>query len=256
MNYYIDTEFIEDFISGINIPSFKRYQLHYIDLISIGIAAEDGREYYAVNKEFDLKHVWNKHDLAVPFEMGDPPRKVYWLRDNVLKPIYHDLCKKRSTYEKTFHESLSQPFSYRGMKYLIENHGKTRAEIAKEIQMFTAGSCILNMGYNLQPSDTIRSINREDPPTFYAYYADYDWVVFCSLFGRMLDLPKGYPMYCRDLKQMADEFIESSEVARKSFDIQSPDCHHALVDARWNKLLHEFLKKSSTLAKTTTNETY
>lgn len=39
MRYFYDTEFIED---G-----------HTIELISIGVVAEDGREYYAVSTEFD-----------------------------------------------------------------------------------------------------------------------------------------------------------------------------------------------------------
>jgi len=43
---------------------------------------------------------------------------------------------------------------------------------------------------------------------FYAYYADYDWVVFAQLFGKMKDLPKGFPMYCKDLKQSLDEKME------------------------------------------------
>jgi len=38
-------------------------------------------------------------------------------------------------------------------------------------------------------------------PTFWAYFADYDWVVFCQLFGRMIDLPRHFPMFCMDLKQ-------------------------------------------------------
>lgn len=41
MRYFYDTEFVE---SG---PE------HPIELISIGIAAEDGREYYAQSMEFD-----------------------------------------------------------------------------------------------------------------------------------------------------------------------------------------------------------
>ena len=50
--------------------------------------------------------------------------------------------------------------------------------------------------------------NILSPPTFYAYYADYDWVVFCKIFGRMIDLPKHFPMYCRDLKQTLDEKVD------------------------------------------------
>lgn len=36
-------------------------------------------------------------------------------------------------------------------------------------------------------------------PEFWAYYADYDWVALCQLFGTMMQLPDGWPMYCRDV---------------------------------------------------------
>lgn len=61
-------------------------------------------------------------------------------------------------------------------------------------------------------------------PEFIAYYADYDWVVFCQLFGKMIDLPDLFPMYCKDLKQ---------ELDRLCWDISCPDFHNALDDARW-----------------------
>jgi len=63
-------------------------------------------------------------------------------------------------------------------------------------------------------------------PEFWGYFADYDWVVFCQLFGTMMQLPKGYPMYCRDLKQLLDS------VGNPRF--QKDDApHHALSDAQW-----------------------
>lgn len=66
-------------------------------------------------------------------------------------------------------------------------------------------------------------------PEFWAYYADYDWVALCQLYGRMIDLPKGWPMYCRDLKQEADrQKVNLSEVV--PFEGRK---HHALDDAKW-----------------------
>ncbi|WP_080794476.1 polyadenylate-specific 3'-exoribonuclease AS [Corynebacterium pacaense] len=55
MRFFYDTEFIED---G-----------HTIELVSIGIVAEDGREYYAVSTGFD------------------PSRANNWVRDNVLNKL-------------------------------------------------------------------------------------------------------------------------------------------------------------------------
>lgn len=95
------------------------------------------------------------------------------------------------------------------------------------------------------------------PIEIYGYFSDYDWVLFCSLFGRMIDLPKGMPMYCRDLKQMMDEKISLQEIATIGYDaaverlkqrVGYPpqlDQHNALVDALWNKRLYESLTEQN-----------
>lgn len=59
MKYFYDTEFLEDGKT--------------IDLISIGIVAEDGGEFYAVSSEFDTERVANNK----------------WLMDNVMTSIKH-----------------------------------------------------------------------------------------------------------------------------------------------------------------------
>jgi hypothetical protein len=42
-------------------------------------------------------------------------------------------------------------------------------------------------------------------PEFWAYFASYDWVALCQLYGTMMDLPASWPMYCRDFKQVAGD---------------------------------------------------
>ena len=64
-------------------------------------------------------------------------------------------------------------------------------------------------------------------PEFYAYYADYDWVALCQFYGTMMDLPETWPMYCRDIKQMADERGVDLD------QIPQANKHHALADAEW-----------------------
>lgn len=76
----------------------------------------------------------------------------------------------------------------------------------------------------------------KDKPEFWGYYADYDWVVFAQLFGSMIDLPKGWPMYCRDLKQLCDS------KGNPKLPEQGKGEHNALADARWNKVAFEFLQ--------------
>lgn len=205
MKYFLDTEFIE----GFRKPLFGKSR-HFIDLISIGIVAEDGREYYAISNEFDLKRAWNNE----------------WIRENVLMAVWKDLYSKEGTYAKTYHWNLIE-WSYKGLKNLIKWHGKTNFQIAEEVRKFCS---------HIDRSKEIPA------PEFYAYFADYDWVLFCSLFGRMIDLPKGFPMYCRDLKQMMDEGNLTKEWKQRV----CPDPineHNALVDAKWNYLLFKAIEK-------------
>jgi hypothetical protein len=71
---------------------------------------------------------------------------------------------------------------------------------------------------------------------FWAYFADYDWVALCQLFGPMIDLPDSFPMYCRDIKQLADTCGKRYTKPPKS-DMQ----HHALVDAKWDRDFYNHL---------------
>ena len=166
MRYYLDTEFHENGST--------------IELISIGIVAEDGRQLYCENSDYN----WN--------QASD------WLNLNVKPHLWSQ--KKREFY-----------------KWIRYNGGVggflPRNQIAIEVEDFC-------------------DIERYGKPEFWGYYADYDWVVFCWLFGAMVDLPKGFPMFCNDLKQEVDRL-----------GIQLPKMetgeHHALSDACWNKKMHE-----------------
>ena len=231
MNYYIDTEFLEGTQTN-GQPWFnfwlgpKAKEKPTIDLISIGIAAEDGREYYAISKDFNLKEAWNRYDWYST-AYNKPARnkeeqdfKVYWIRENVLKPIF-DQWNKYS-----YHT-----FNFSNFKYCIDCIGKTNQQIAEEVKEFTL---------------EVPRIQKHGKPKFYGYYCDYDWVAFCWLFGKMIDLPNGFPMYCRDLKQMLDEaFLLRSDYQKPEHHPNYPkqtNEHNALADARWNKKLHEFIK--------------
>ena len=153
MRYFLDTEFIE-------YPST-------IDLISIGIVAEDGREFYRENAGVD----WSR---------ANP-----WVLENV-KPH-------------------------------MEGNGVSRLAIKFEVLDF---------------------IGIDDKPEFWGYYADYDWVVFCWLFGPMIEKPKHFPMYCRDIKQWCDA------LGNPKLPKQATAEHNALADARHNKVMWEFLASS------------
>lgn len=143
--FFLDTEFIEDGRT--------------IELISIGIVCDDGREYYAESCE-------------VPWGKADP-----WVHENV-RP------------------------------HLVSGDAeKPLIMIAREIVGFVAA--------------------RDAIPEFWGYYCDYDWVLLCRLYGRMLDLPWHWPMLCLDVKQ------EAIRLGNPKLPAQSEAEHHALHDARW-----------------------
>ena len=76
-----------------------------------------------------------------------------------------------------------------------------------------------------------------DTPEFWGYYSDYDWVVFCQIFGTMMDLPDKWPMYCNDIKQFC------TSLGSPKLPDQNEREHNALNDARWNKLAYDFLEQ-------------
>ena len=102
------------------------------------------------------------------------------------------------------------------------NTRRANESIAQEIQDFIAAPHGLERG--------------EAKPQFWTYYGSYDWVVFCWLFGDMVDLPKNYPMHPMDLQQWWKQLGEPN--------IKPPDPkdeHHALADALWNQQLYHAL---------------
>lgn len=261
--------FIAAFLMSLSMPSTPKT----IDLISIGIVAEDGREFYAVSKEFNLWEAWNRYQLdnGSGDQRNLPPVRVYWLRENVLKSIFDDLNKRQ---EYKGHTVFT--FTYHNMKRLIKIYGVSNKKISKRVLDFIVP---LNDRFDRQIgfksiADTIEKLK----PEFYGYYADYDWVVFCWLFGRMMDLPKGFPMYCIDLKQMLNELAASkpwyegrdcwSNTGIKGQGPLQPDDrlatvpeklaafktlpmwpkqvdeHNALSDAKWAGALHQFINYS------------
>ena len=170
-----------------------------IDLISIGICDESDRTLYLQNAECKFT------------EASD------WVWRNVFPHLIHfDMrgvraCRKR---DETYDSGL-------GHRYITncgdECFWATRSEIRDAILNFC-------------------DIEKHGKPEFWGYYADYDWVAFCQLFGTMMQLPKGYPMYCRDLKQLLDD--------RGNPRYQKDDCpHHALSDAEWIKETHQSLTR-------------
>lgn len=101
--------------------------------------------------------------------------------------------------------------------YVNKNEGISIAEIREKIVNF---------------------FGNDDDIKIYMYYGAYDWVVFCWIFGKMIDLPKNFPMFFYDLKVMMIEY----ENFYNTFPENNNE-HNALSDAMWNKEIYEYIMK-------------
>ena len=199
MKFFFDTEFSEGFDKLMFRP--KR---HFIDLISIGIVDEDGREYYAVSNDFRES------------QCND------WVKENVLTKLP----------ERYFNGSNAAEAN------LWKSNKKIKADIIKFICPYAKASEYAGAG---SIDRGLEEYLRANPPEFYSWYGSYDWVLFCSLFGTMQDLPNGFPMYCHDLKQTFDEKGLTKEWKDKYCPEPKKE-HIAIEDAKWNKQLYHEMK--------------
>lgn len=253
--FFFDTEFLE----GTQSKAFGKRTKPTIDLISIGIVAEDGREYYAISKDFNLKEAWNRFDLKTDIDNGGM-KKVYWIRENVLKLIFWEMYSlfdpssaksNYGNYNNFAGDELSEDFGL--FRSLIADYGKTNTEIAEEIKTFCSKKLI---GENPNQYEADSS-----PIELYGYYSAYDHVVLMWLFGTMMERSDRFPMFTIDLKQMVNglqkkstwvnnfEFKGVIEEDWKTNLKYHPDYprqineHNALSDAKWNYQLYLFITK-------------
>lgn len=152
--FYLDTEFIEQ---GHTKP---------VMLISVGLATDDGRSYYA---ELD------DCDVGAANE---------WVKENVVP--------------------------------LLTGPRKSRDVIRNELIDFVGS-----------PTDGIE---------FWGYFGAYDWLTFTQIFGGFLDLPRGWPQLCFDLRQ------EATLKGVKRLPVQLSIKHHALNDAVWHRDIHNYIR--------------
>lgn len=170
---------------------------HTIDLISIGMVCEDGRAYYAQCCDADF--------LAA----------TDWVYRNVYPHLDH--------------------FYLRG----------ERSCRPANIDTFTGnGSCATAGGCSWRHKSAIKRdlIAFCDPekygkPELWAYYGAYDFVALAQIFGPLIDLPKGWPMYAKDIKQWCDALGNPDLPPKEANE------HSAFADAYWVKGAWEFLRE-------------
>lgn len=176
MRYFYDMEFIEDGKT--------------IDLISIGMVAEDGREFYAVSDEFNM----------------DKLLENTWLVDNVLP-------------------SLPLGLPWNGKPRVSGNGVMSRAKIRQRLKEFM----------HVKQA-------HEHPIQLWAYYGAYDHIALCQLWGKMMDLPEGMPMFTNDIMQA---FTQHRSYGNRNFELprQLGTVHNALEDARHTRDMWKSLRE-------------
>lgn len=167
--YFYDTEFHEDGST--------------IDLISIGIACADGREYYAVNSDMN-------HDRISTED---------WLCENVIPHLPLKGGKPVQGFDSRWVWSLDKSSTLVKPKWVIANEVR---------EFLLAGT----------------------RPELWADFGAYDHVALAQLWGPMINLPKGLPMYTRDFQQRLDD------LGRPVMPPQVSGVHNALEDARHLKV--------------------
>ncbi|WP_275558505.1 3'-5' exoribonuclease [Streptomyces sp. 5-6(2022)] len=164
-----------------------------IDLISIGMVCDDGREYYAVNRDMPVRKI----------------RKHKWLMENVVPHLPQGHGDRRNHVPKSWLFDYADPVV------------KRRERIADEVRDFILGT------------DPHELPHIE----LWANYGAYDHVALAQLWGPMIALPEGVPMYTNDIQQ---------ERARLGFnwdDLPKQEAgeHNALADARHNQTIRRWL---------------
>ena len=177
MRYFYDTEFIEDGKT--------------VDLISIGIVAEDGRELYLVNRDAPWRRI-KKHE---------------WLMANVVPGLPRGHGDWRNHMPKRWLIDFNDPYV------------RSRAAIAERVERFLLG-------------DDLETYNDLE---LWADYGAYDHVALCQLFGPMIALPDGVPMFTHDLQQ------ELRRAGNPPMPKQAARLHNALADARHLKACFDAL---------------
>lgn len=73
-------------------------------------------------------------------------------------------------------------------------------------------------------------VGQPGPVELWADYGAYDHVVLAQLFGTMMDLPDGVPMFTHELRQLWED-------AGRPEEPEQQDEHNALADARYGMAL-------------------
>lgn len=163
-----------------------------IDLISIGMVKESGEELYCVTNDRDVIRRAIEDD---------------WLRENVIPSLPVRIKRSASLdLEAGVMGEFRWGFDW-DEKHPDAERVADRYQIMRSVRAF---------------------VLTTPKPELWAWYGAYDHVAIAQLFGRMHDLPDGFPMCTFDLKQ------EHVRLGSPRLSRQKEGNHNALADARHN----------------------
>ena len=165
----------------------------HIELISIGMVCDDGREYYAVNSDMPVDRILNHQ----------------WLKANVWPHL-----PLRGYKPAPQINALQQSD---GSLDTTDTRVKPKWVIANEVREFVQAA-----GPDVE---------------LWADYGAYDHVCLVQLWGRMIGLPEGIPMFTNDIQQEARRLGFTWDQLPK----QESGEHNALADARHNQVKRRWL---------------
>ncbi|UPZ27607.1 3'-5' exoribonuclease [Streptomyces sp. LRE541] len=169
-----------------------------IELISIGMVRDDGAEYYGVSRRLTAR-TWSGWKLRRRI------RKHTWLMQNVVTSL------PRAHGDFRNHMPKSWLFNY------LDPAVKRQKRIAAEVAEFIKAA-----GPDVQ---------------LWANYGAYDHVALAQLWGPMIALPDGVPMFTHDIQQERTRLGLSWDDLPK----QESGEHNALADARHNQTVRRWL---------------
>jgi hypothetical protein len=197
MKYWYDCEFLEDGRT--------------IDLISIGIVAEDDRELYLVNEKAGRGKLYNRI------------RQHPWLMSNVV-PHLPLAGKANSPLVIAFME-VAGAFTLDPDSLAVVSLDHIRKAVRDFIQP-----------KRIWDDDPEHPVEIK-PVELWAWCGAYDHVVLMQLFGPMIKKPEWFPSYTHDFQHLLDE--------RRIRDYQLPTQvegqHNALADAKHLRFMMQHL---------------
>ncbi len=111
-------------VFGIKLPKWLSKPDIEEKIISLSILGDDGRQYYAISKEFDLKEAWNLYII-------NDGIKEYFYRENVLKELFNHLC-----YLDRW-DDRHRVFTYNNLRWLLDKYSIGEMDVILGVSEFT-----------------------------------------------------------------------------------------------------------------------